>query len=488
MAPALVLPLLAPVAVLGAISVWALPEAPAPTATIEPLYFAFFAALFMWPNYLAFSFPGLPWITLTRLIALPLAVVTLASVSMSASFRSGFANLNGPASPVCKMLIVLIVIEFITLPLSQDVRFSIEKFVNAQFDWTLIFFVSCYVFSKPGRALMWVYILLGMTVFLCLMGILENKVGHVLWLGHIPSFLKIDSPDVRAALAGGFRNGRYRVQAIFGTSLEFSQYLALASPFVLHLATAASRMWMRAVAAASLPLLIYVTLATGSRLGVIGTFIAFLTYLLLWAMLRWRRDKRSLIGPAVALGYPAIFALAVASTFVSHRLGAVVWGNGPQDASNVSRQEEWHLAGAKILSNPIGHGIGTGAATLNYHQPDGLITIDSYYLSTILEFGILGFIMYYGSIVYSMYLCARGLERTKDTEDYLLIPLASSMAAFMFTSGVLSETETHPIIFMLLGMTAALVYRRSGAWASPRTDLATGVVPIPGANAPDPAR
>jgi O-antigen ligase len=463
---------LAPIAVLGALSIWALPDARAPAGPIEPLYFAFFAALFMWPNYLAFSFPGLPWITLTRLIALPLAVVTLASVSMSASFRSGFANLRGPASPVCKMLIVLIAIEFITLPLSQYVRFSIVRFINAQFDWTLMFFVSCYVFGKPGRALLWVYLLLGITLFLCLIGILENRVGHVLWLGHIPSFLKISAPDVRATLAGGFRNGRYRVQAIFSTSLEFSQYLALASPFVLHLATASSRVWLRAVAAATLSLLVYVTLVTGARLGVIGIFIAFLAYLLLWAMLKWRREKTSLVGPAVALAYPAIFALAVAATFVSHRLGAIVWGNGPQDASNAGRQEEWHLAGPKILSNPFGHGIGTGAAVVNYHQPDGLLTIDSYYLSTILEFGVIGFLMYYGSILYSIYLCARGLERAEDKEDYLLIPLASSLAAFMFTSSVLSETETHPIVFMLLGMTAALVYRRSGA--ASRRDPATG--------------
>ena len=465
-APAFALPLLAPVAVLGALSIWALPNAKAPTGPIEPLYFAFFAALFMWPDYLAFSLPGLPWITLTRLIELPLAVVTLAGVSMSANFRSEFACLKGPARPVCKMLLILIVIEFVTLPFAYDKRVSVQKLVNAQFDWTLTFFASCYVFRKPGPLIRWVYILLGMTIFLCVMGALENEEGHVLWLGHIPSFLKIDDADARAILAGGFRNGRYRVQAIFGTSLEFAQYLALAFPFVLYLATSARRIRVRAVAAATLPLMVYVTLTTGSRLGVIGIFVAFLAYLLLWAVLKWRRDKSSIIGPAIALAYPAILGLTVAATFVSHRLGAVVWGNGPQNASDAGRAEEWRLAGAKILSNPVGHGIGMGAAALNYHQPDGLLTIDSYYLSTALEFGVIGFLVYYGSIVYSMYLCARALSVAKEGEDFLLMPIASSMAAFMFTSSVLSETETHPIVFMLLGMTAALVHRRNGVWAS----------------------
>jgi len=461
MAPAFALPLLTPVAVLGALSIWALPDADAqaPAALIEPLFFAFFVGLFMWPNYIGFQFPGLPWITLTRLIALPLAVVTLASVSMSASFRSEFVCLGGPASPVWKMLLILTATEFLTLPFSRDLRTSIQKVTNAQFDWTLVFFVSCYVFSRPGRIVKWVYIVLSMTILLCLIGIREYKVGHVLWLGHIPSFLTINDPDVRAALAGGFRNGVYRVQAIFGTSLEFAQYLALASPFVLHLATSARRIWVRAVALGTVPLLMYVTLTTGSRLGVIGIFVAFLAYLLLWAVLRWRRNKTSIIGPAVALAYPAIFALAVGATFISHRLGAVVWGNGAQDASNFGRQEQWRLGWPKIFSNPIGHGFAMSGVTLGYRDPSGMLTIDSYYLVTLLDFGILGFLMYYGAIVYSMYLCARGLNYAKEREDFLLMPIASSMAALMFTSSVLAEEETLPIVFVLLGMTAALVYR-----------------------------
>ena len=88
------LPLIAtPVVVLAAATMWALPDVNrAPTRALEGLFLAFFAALILWPNYLAIAVPGLPWITLLRLSGFPLAGVLLICVSTSTDFRARLAS------------------------------------------------------------------------------------------------------------------------------------------------------------------------------------------------------------------------------------------------------------------------------------------------------------------------------------------------------------------------------------------------------------
>ena len=59
---------LLPLAALGLLVIWTLPEVRwAPTRTLRWAFYASFIGLICWPNYLAISLPGLPWITVIRL-------------------------------------------------------------------------------------------------------------------------------------------------------------------------------------------------------------------------------------------------------------------------------------------------------------------------------------------------------------------------------------------------------------------------------------
>src|SRR3546814_10380771 len=63
------------------------------------------------------------------------------------------------------------------------------------------------------------------------------------------------------------------------TSLGFAEFLALMTPFALHLVTCARRFWVRMAAACYLPVLFWAILLTDSRLGVVGYCLSFLSYL-----------------------------------------------------------------------------------------------------------------------------------------------------------------------------------------------------------------
>ena len=87
-APFLLVPFAIPIALLTAFIIWALPDQrSAPTLPIEFLFPAFLVILVLWPRYLAITLPGMPWITLQRILGLPMALLLLICLSMSKVFR-----------------------------------------------------------------------------------------------------------------------------------------------------------------------------------------------------------------------------------------------------------------------------------------------------------------------------------------------------------------------------------------------------------------
>src|SRR3546814_18294386 len=69
----------------------------------------------MWPNYLAIALPGMPWITLLRIIGVPMILLLLIALSVSAEFMRGLCASLAATAPVWTMLVSLVMIQFITL-------------------------------------------------------------------------------------------------------------------------------------------------------------------------------------------------------------------------------------------------------------------------------------------------------------------------------------------------------------------------------------
>jgi hypothetical protein len=327
-----------------------------------------------------------------------------------------------------------------------------------------IFFVSSYVFSKPGRAARLATIIWWIVVFLCVIGFQEKRHEVIPWAGHIPSFLKIDPLTLNQIFSSKARaaTNMYRVQSKFTTPLSFAEFLAMAAPFIIHAMVTTRRWYVRLAAPVTLVVMIYTIILTDSRLGFVGLFLAILIYLLAWGALRWQRDKSSIFGPAVILSYPALFVGFIVSTFFVGRLRALVWGTGAQAASTESRAEQWHMGIPMVLSHPWGYGIGRAAETLGYREDD-LLTIDSYYLSLALELGIIGFILYCLIFLSAIWKGGRVILYHRDDDSAILIPVLIALINFVVIKSILSQQENHPFAFMLVGVAVALIYRiRSG--------------------------
>jgi hypothetical protein len=483
--PVFILFFVAPIPILAMLVIWALPDRRAPPLqALSPTLFMFMVGLVIWPNYIALALPGLPWISLTRIIGVPLVLILLVCASTSQEYRAKVWAAMKASPVVSSLFVAFTAMEIISIPLSRAPFFSFDAFVNAQINWTTIFFASVYVFQKPGRTERMIRLLWIMSIFVGVIALFEARVRHPLWAGHIPSFLQINDPAVKLMMAGGSRHGVYRAAATFGNALGLAEYIAFVLPFVVNYAIGPYRWSLRLAAAISIPFLLVVTVVSGSRLGFVGCFLSIVLSVGVWSVNRWRRDPESLVGPMTALAFPAGFASAIVGSFFIGFVRVRVWGGGDGTAASTdARKQQFALGWPKVLSTPWGHGIGTAADVLGY-APVGLLTIDTYYLSILLEFGFLGFVVYFGMFLWAAAQCAIAstLYRGKDREMELLKPLAIAVINFFIIKSVFSEVFNHAVIFMMLGMIVALLSRISqekAVEATPATPAPPPPPPLP---------
>ncbi len=201
-----------------------------------------------------------------------------------------------------------------------------------------------------------------------------------------------------------------------------------------------------------------VIVLTDSRLGFVAAMVSAIFYLLLWAIVRWREHKGSIFAPAIVFSYPVILVLAFLSTFFVGRIRARVWGTGAQQASTDARKLQWEMAIPKIAENPFGYGIGTAGKVLGFKNQGGVGSIDSFYLSILLDFGILGFVLYFGMVLRAVFIGGKLVyDHPANAEARMVIPFAVSLIAYVVVKGVLSQESNNPYIQMMLAGSLAIV-------------------------------
>lgn len=480
-APYLMVPLAMPILILAAITIWALPDNAIrpPVRLLHGLFFGFFIVLIEWPNYLAVALPGLPWITLVRLFGFPLAAVLLISVSGSQSFRTRLGKGLSATPWFWRLFLAFIGIQILSLGFSNLFSLSVDNLVAAQFNWTSVYFAAVYIFMDRKMIPRMGVLLWLLTIPVSLIALAEWREGHVIWAGHIPPLLKVNNPDVAIILAGHVRAGtdEYRVQSTFSTSLGLAEFLALALPFVIYFVIAGFNRVIRGLAGLTIPLILGAIFVSGSRLGVIGAFLTLLIYVLMFGLLRWKSRRSDLVGPAVVMAYPAIFAAFMTASLFIGRLRRLVWGGGETEDSTQARFGQWGSGMPKVLSHPWGYGIARGGDALQWYTPGGQLTIDTYYLDVLLEYGVVGFVVYFGmilsvlgSLMKSVFAAWRsGLELG------FAVPVMIALVNFLVIKSVFAQEDNHPLVFMSLGMATAIIYhvrQTADEPAEPASDVA----------------
>lgn len=459
-----------PILLLAVVVIWALPDrGRAPTRLLRRLFFAYLIFMIMWPVYVSIQLPGLPWISFRRLIGFPMAIILLVCLSTSGKFRSQLTEVLRAMPVLWRMVTLFAAIEFVTLFMSAIPFMSANLFLNNLVMQFAMFFVAAWVLAQPGNAERWAKIMIGMALALCLMGLAEARNQQILWANHIPSFLAITDPSVERTLTAQFREG-YRVTTTFTIALAFGEFLAIAVPFLLHWLLPRRGLGPKVALAALDGLVLAMIVMTHVRLGIVGWLVAHAVYGSLWALRRWQRNKSDLLGPAIALAYPVAVILFVISMFTVNAVKFRTIGGGSTGYSDAARMDQIHAFLPLLIRNPFGYGLGRAAEVLGYHTPGGLLTVDTYIITVGLDFGLAGLILYFGMIGFALWkMCLLAL-RSSEGEDSWSMPLAGALAAYVIIRFVFAQEDNSSLLYMMLGMAAALSYRaKQIASASPAT-------------------
>jgi hypothetical protein len=72
---------------------------------------------------------------------------------------------------------------------------------------------------------------------------------------------------------------------------------------------------------------------------------------------------------------------------------------------------------------------------------------------------VIGFVVYYGMLVASTYYAAKYAVQSPKGELSYFMPAAIALVNFIVIKSVFSQQDSHPLIFMLMGIVTAMVYR-----------------------------
>lgn len=479
-----------PIVVMLLLTLWMLPDRKQYSfRTITALFVPLVVTQIIWPQYIAVSLPGLPWMTPTRLILFALSATFLYSLATSSALRAQALAIASDARAFWIAFVVWEVMQFITIPVSPDIGQSAKKAIDNQFEFTCLFFIGCIVFYRPGWARKISLWLIVLAAICCIDGLIEQRNGAPPWAGHIPSFLRVDDNYLATVLGSQARSadGIYRVRGPFSNSLTLAEYLACCMPFILHWLFRGKSVAMKALLGLGWLLVVVGIVITTSRLGLVGALIGHIVYLALWAYRRAKTDTGTMAGPAAVVGAPIVIALALALILSSNTLTTKFFGGGAQQASNAARDEQLAMAIPKVAANPFGHGLGMSGGTLGFVSPSGIITVDNYFITTVLDLGVVGLAAFVAMWLTAAATAARVYLRARDDEMELAGALAAMFVTSIIVRWVFSQEDNLPLFFILIGMTMALRARAKAADEADKAPVVDAAATKPGPVRKEPA-
>jgi hypothetical protein len=457
-----------PIGILGLLVIWALPDQSSePRKRLFFFFFGFLLTYAIWPDYLGVRFAGLPVLSVRRLFSFPLAIVLLIAVSSSPQLRERMRLTLSSAPLVWKGLVLLVFLQFATFPMAAYKFQAVNSILNSVFFWTTIFFAAIYVLSWPDGRKRFVDFLLAATTFLLALSVVEYGMQARPWASIAPLVFVVDD-GIGEAMLPIFRDGVYRVTSVFRVSLSYAEFLSLVGPFALHRAFQEVGLGRKLLWTA-LDLGIFIAaVATQARLGIVCFLVGHAAYGTIWAVRRWRFfNKADLIAPALVLGMIGGTAVLFTSMFTVDAVRVRTIGGGSSALSDQGRREQWSMAVPKIIANPFGYGPGQGGQTLGYVTQGGKLTIDSYALTILLEYGIVGFLTYVTMFGWAIMRLLRIALLQDDKSATFALPVVASLVVWLTSKAVLSQSENDPLAFMLLALAVCILASAAKEQAGP---------------------
>lgn len=472
--------MMGPLLVLVAIILWMLPDVGGMSIShLQSLLVAFVGFSVVWPNYLALNLQGLPWITPTRIVLFWLVPVFAINFSTSRELRDEMRSTVSAMPRFTKIFWLFWLATTFSLIFSDKFGVSIGRYASNQIYWNILFFAAALAATRPGFVMRVSKALLWGTVIVLIYSLYEAASQRVIWIDYLPPFLKIDPEVIETVMSTLARAGTdvYRVRGPHLHALYFSEFLTMAFPFFVH-ATAQERRLkpFLALLAATIGLMVLMRL-TDARSAMIGIVVVLAAYPLFVAFRELAKKNHSIMAAAVVYSFPAIAAVLALVIIFWRRAHVLIIGGGQHQGSSDARGEQWALALPKLASHPFGHGMGRGNAAVGYAMQDGTATVDSYYLTVMMDAGYLALPLFLLMFLLPAAVAFWYFRAAKTPEMQLLAPLSLALLNFTIVRSVLSPEHNMPLAFVFLGCVVGLVWQQQRETKSAAVAPAASIAP-----------
>lgn len=453
-----------PVVFLLGISGWLAPDVDTDlNKPITTTLLVYLVVLLIWPRYIAFNAPGLPWVSLQRLAMAILVLLFCYAFSTSSRVRRHMADVLQSQPRMSQIFMAWVLIHFLMLFVGRLNGFS--NWINQTLIWNFAFLSAAYVGSLEGVALKAFRIIIMAAVVTSAIVIPEVHLNRPIWADSIPAFLAVDPEIVQLIAEGRQRIGEYRAISIFAESVSYAEFVGMMVPFTMLAIVRAPNSARMVLAIAAFILLFTAGLLTQSRTAMVGFIVGILAFFAIWVVRRYHKTyvQRDIIAPALLYSLPAIALSTLLVILSSTTLTRRVFGGGEHAASNDGRIAQWEMAMPKILSNPFGYGVGTISEVVPYVNLANVFTIDSYPINLLIEFGVAGFLLFVCFFVFAIVLGIRMFFSGATVEQQVAGAAACSLISFLTSRTVLSTNGSQPFAFLLAGLILGLWWRHQQA-------------------------
>jgi O-antigen ligase len=329
---------------------------------------------------------------------------------------------------------------------------SLKVFSEIVLEWYVPLFVCILVVRTHKDIILLLKVLAICTIAISFAGLIEFLSEHKYYFDLIPksmldSMLKNNPSFAFMYNNPVYRDGSYRANSIFYVSLSLGEFVAIMSPIAAYFILDGRNRRERLLGIVTGVWCLIGLYCSGSRGGYVGFLTGIPIFAFVWTVRHSKLNPSSLVSGLMRF----VFTAGTIATFLLilfwPRLHAMVLGYDDGD-----RILQWQMALPHIIESPVtGHGLGTAGAVVGYGN-FGLFSVDSYIISTLVELGVPGFLLFFCMILIPIWNGLRLYLTDMDEEAAIAGSLACSLLAFAVYRITLSQQENHTLVFLIVGL------------------------------------
>jgi O-Antigen ligase len=410
----------------------------------------------LWPRYAYLAMGPLPNMTASFVVGAIVGGLICVALVIDASFRSRFFETIGTRPSLFFMLLIWylwrLICDIVGKNPPSNFYYTFQDMINLAY----MFVIGAVIASDPkGR--LWVFRnFTVLTVIVGLIGLFESMTRHPILATLGINLSGVNNSELSLLMTPNLRDGVYRVSSVFVHPIVLAQFMAAMAPIVLHVLQSDSTKVFRLFALSALPLIPFSIYVSGSRSGYLGLAVSVIGSLGLMSIRRMKQGATGLI--VVGALISPVLLVGVAAGWDS--LEQLFKGKTNEEVSStVARTMQFSRGSLALERSPIfGYGDGMAAIEAGMPQSNGRMTIDNYYISTAVDFGVPGLLLLFslaGVVLWRGYKLS--VSPNLNAEDAgAAQAITASGVSILVIQWILSDTDNMSLYYFYIALLGGL--------------------------------